>query len=603
MKLIKFLSIAVMLTTLRTLAAPPITQYSIRSQSFNTARHVVGTLNDIHKFDQEKVYGLLTITPEYNRSFNPNNIAHCLFGSAIANKCDAITISGSDVANRGANDWLADYFYLPPDFQSTVKFKPVIDQFLVDLNWYLGLDEWVDGLYFALYTPLTHTRWDLHLHETIGDYGVGQYAAGYFGPAVTTPPISTFSQYASGTQPAAIRQTVAGTNETIALEALNFARMSCTHRVATRFADVRAELGWDMLQEDDWHFGLKIQVAAPCGTRPNGDYLFEPIVGNGRHWEFGAGVTAHVDFWQSEDRDMRATFYFDALAMHMFGARQRRTFDLTNRPFSRYMLAMEFTNTVTGNLQGGGVPATSQFDNVIAPVANLTNMGVSVSIPVQADILAMFNLSVHGWSWDLGYEFWARSCEDIKLHCNFGNRLQNQSWALKGDAQVFGFIPSDAGSVMPDNSPIALSATESKATINAGVNGTNTVNGNVDNAQLATGDINNVPLKNNVNILTVTPNTQINTSIQPIFLSMADVNPCNTGSSAMTSKVFTHVHYSWLHRTGWVPSLGIGGQAEFAHNSSNGDDCCETTNNNCDDCPRCAASNWALWLKFGIAFE
>jgi hypothetical protein len=587
-----------MFTSLSTLAAPPIPQYSIRSQSFNTARHVVGTLNDIHKFDQEKVYGLLTITPEYSRSFNPKNIVECLFGSTIANNCSTVAISGSQVTNRGANDWLADYFYLPTDFQSTVKFKPVIDHFLVDLNWYIGLDEWVYGLYFVIYTPLTHTRWDLHLDETIGEYGTAQYPAGYFGPATTAANFSTFTQYASGTQPTVIRQTVAGRNVTVALQGLNHAKMSCNHRVTTRFADLRAELGWDILQEDDWHFGLKADVAAPIGTRPNGDYLFEPIAGNGHHWEFGAGITAHVDFWQSEDRNTRATFYFDGIVTHMFGGRQRRTFDLTNRPFSRYMLAIRLKDTIDDNLQGNGITPSAQFDNEIAPVANLTNINVSVSIPVQTDILAMFNLTVHGWSWDIGYEFWARSCEDITLKCNFGNILQTQSWALKGDARMFGFIAANAVSVLPVNTPIALSATQSQATIHAGLNGVNTVNANIDNPQLATGDTNNVQLKNNVGILIATPNTQINTSIEPVLLTINDVNPCDSRTSGMTSKVFSHLHYSWLHRTDWVPSLGIGGQAEFSHQNSG--DCNDSTKN---ECPRCAVSNWALWVKFGIAFE
>ena len=52
----------------------------------------------------------------------------------------SINISGSAIANRGANDWLADYFGLPRDFQSTVIFKPTISNYILDFSFYAGLD-------------------------------------------------------------------------------------------------------------------------------------------------------------------------------------------------------------------------------------------------------------------------------------------------------------------------------------------------------------------------------------------------------------------------------------------------------------------------------
>lgn len=39
-------------------------------------------------------------------------------------------------------DWLADYFGLPRDCQSTVSFKPSISNFILDYSFYLGLDSW-----------------------------------------------------------------------------------------------------------------------------------------------------------------------------------------------------------------------------------------------------------------------------------------------------------------------------------------------------------------------------------------------------------------------------------------------------------------------------
>jgi hypothetical protein len=43
-------------------------------------------------------------------------------------------------------DWLADYFGLPCDYQSTVSFKPSISNVILDYSFYLGLYSWA-------YTP------------------------------------------------------------------------------------------------------------------------------------------------------------------------------------------------------------------------------------------------------------------------------------------------------------------------------------------------------------------------------------------------------------------------------------------------------------------
>ena len=79
------------------------------------------------------------LTPEFTDSFDSASILRCLFGDSF---CDEryIKIEGSRVQGRDANALLADYFYLPTDFQSIIEFQPTIRNFLVDINYYLGLD-------------------------------------------------------------------------------------------------------------------------------------------------------------------------------------------------------------------------------------------------------------------------------------------------------------------------------------------------------------------------------------------------------------------------------------------------------------------------------
>jgi len=111
--------------------------------------------------------------------------------------------------------------------------------------------------------------------------------------------------------------------------------------------------------------------------------FFEPIVGQGKHWELGGGLDARWVWWRSCDEDKDFTVYLDANVAHLFKARQCRTFDLCNKPLSRYMLAMKFTNSVSSLLAGdtaaAAVAPKYQCAKEFTPVANITTLPVDVS--------------------------------------------------------------------------------------------------------------------------------------------------------------------------------------------------------------------------------
>ena len=267
---------------------------------------------------------------------------------------------------------------------------------------------------------------------------------------------------------------------------------------------------------------------APTGNRPTGIFLFEPIIGNGHHWEFGGGFNGHWDFWATEDECTYASFYVDAIVTHLFIATQKRTFDLRGKPFSRYMLTERmdyaYTNTFASNsLNYQGFTQSrpgpnGQFQDEYMPVANITTITVDVGVDVQAELTAFFTVVHNAWSFDVGYNFWARTCDDISLKPNKNPPLP-QSFSLKGDAFVFGLVQGD-----PNNTALELGASESNATIHAGTNlspsgntsfNAGATNPNIDNpvpAQTPT-----TPLVNGVNGL------QINTSVDPIYINIPKI--------------------------------------------------------------------------------
>jgi len=569
------------------------TSFNTRSISRNAARDLAGWANYINKdVSQDTVYGALSVTPEYSHTFNESTITRTLFGdNLIGKKCaQHLKISGSQVNNRGTQDLLADYFYLPSDFESTVQFKPVIDNVIIDFGFYLGLDAWSKGLYFWVHAPFAHTRWDTNINETITNPGIDGTAQGYYAPnaLMRNQLLDSFTAYVNGVTIQDV--------DNVVFEQLKFAKISNERLIKSRMAEIRTGIGWNFIDNKNYHCGFNGQLAAPTGLRPDAEYLFEPIVGNGHFWELGMGASGHYTFWRNQEETAHCLFYVDMNLTHLFRTRQARSFDLiTGGTLSRYMLAMKMKSPAT-NLQGtpdNNIPS-AQFDNTLIPLANITTLDVEVSIAIQADIVLMFNATKNNFSFDLGYNYWGRSADNISLRQN--ESFDEKTFAVKGDVHLFGFLPNETTSV-------ALSATQDKATIHTGNNSTAAnpaTNQNIDFAQAARTNPTLPDLPQNLlyaQNLTDTSTNIINTSVPPVFITRNDLNFKGAQTSGSSNKLFTHVSYTWDEKTEWQPYLGIGCQAEWNHKNKR--DC-----KPCDqNVPQSSASEWGVWVKTGATFN
>ena len=594
------IALSVALTTPAHAEQHVATSFNTRSISRNAARDLAGWTNYINKDSSpDTVYGAISITPEYNHTFSGHNITRTLFGdNLIGSGCSQhLKISGSQVNMRSPQDLLADYFYLPSDFESTVQFQPTIDNVIIDFGFYLGLDAWAKGVYFCLHAPFAHTRWDININENIIEPGINGSMAGYFTPdgLPRNELLDSFTSFVNG-------KSIANT-ENITFQELKFAQMSCERLIKTRMAEVRTVVGWNFFAEKNYHVGFNGQIAWPTGLRPDALFLFEPLVGNGHFWELGFGLNGHYNFWCSEDEASHWSFYIDVNLTHLFRTRQARSFDLTkNGTLSRYMLAMEMTSPAV-NLQGAsGTVPSAQFNNDYLPVANITTLDVEVSVALQADIVLMLNATTRNWSFDFGYNYWGRSPDNITLRQN--ESFAEKTFAVKGDAHEFGYVPNST-------TFSALSATQDTATVHSGNNlparGTTddvvinnaAKNPNIDFPQAA---LNKPAVGPGVNLLyapnlALDPANFINTSVPPIFITRNDLNFEGTQTRGSSNKLFGHLSYTWNDKVEWQPYLGFGFEAEWGSKTKG--DC-----NPCDDHnPQSCTSQWGVWVKTGATFN
>lgn len=557
---------------------------ALRSQSNNLARAL---------YERRITSGNYVTTPKelgltvmYQRLRDNTSLNHCLFGNDLV--CNnSILIQGSHF-NNGARDqraWLADYFGLPTDFSGTVSFNPTVKNIIAELGgWYTCQN---NGFFIDFQLPIVRTHTQLNACETVKAPADLGYIDGYFTPDAVDPInlLSSAEQFFE-------QELVPNLGGDILFHPLHAGKWLFSHsncrdtQKQTRLSDVIVRMGYDALVTDCGSLRAYARVSAPAGNKPDGVFLFEPVVGNGGLWGLGAGVSAERALWDWHTCDAATYFFLDAYAQHLFKSKQKRTFDLVGKPNSRYMLAQKLGTVRQDPSLSGASDAGVEFQNEYAPVANLTYGCVNVSVAVEGEINARLVGFWRSWQVALGYNFWGRSAEKICYAAK--PALHDGGWALKGDAQVIGYR-------ITDNDPVRLAAVQD-ADIHRG---TNNFPAGIDGVEPEQnpGLVNRVAATTGAGIEVVAlPFAilgQTNTSNPAPTLDVCDV--ALRGTSGIANSIFGYIAYAPTG-TCWCvePRVELGGQAEF------GSSCGSNRSSSCSQ--RCALSTWGVWVTLGAGF-
>jgi len=456
-----------------------------RSQGLDAPRDMVGTYRFMHKYDSpQSFYGAWNITPQFMHSYKDDRIAEYFFGT------DCLHIAGSKIEDRSANSIMADYFGLSPSFESNVCMNPTIANFVGDIGW---SGQW-KRLWASIHIPLTWTRWNFELCEAICNNDTYiPFPERYMYSTELNAPINSFTR---ALQPGVIYGDVK--------QGLLHGVVGCPQ---TKFgvADIRANIGYDIWLREHGHAGFYIHAAAPTGTRSKAQYLFEPVIGNGHHWEFGLGFEGKVMIWEC-DGDQELSLFFDGKLTHLFKSRQCRSFDFKcNCPLSRYMLVKTFED--------------AEYTRELIPAINITTLPCEVSVDAQLDIVAMVGYTYRGFEFDVGYNAWIRTREKLNL-CG---DIESNKYGFKGIQDVV----YETGN--PSN------VTQSCATLHG-------------------------------NELTTENQTLFADAESPHYINTCDLDIYSAAAHrAFTNKLFMYLGYTWNieDETRVKPFLGLGTSVEF----------------------------------------
>ena len=290
----------------------------------------------------------------------------------------------------------------------------------------------------------------------------------------------------------------------VPLKYARWAGCNCSPLTKNGVADWRFTFGYNAYMSEKFHVGFGVTGAAPTGNRPNGEFFFEPMIGNGKHWEFGAGFSGRALLWEA-DGIQEFSLFADLNLTHLFKSCQRRSFDFCFNGFgSRFILLKQFDTA--GNYTG-----------TILPAINVTSLCCDVSVAIQFELLAMFGYTYKGFEFDIGYNGWIRSHEKICLK----DCIPDRTYALKGIQDVASLI------------------------------------GGLNDLTQSTATLHGNPLDDQG--LVVDPDS-------PIFISTCDLDLESAASPlVITHKLFFHIGYGWQESSDdwFVPFIGLGSSIEF----------------------------------------
>ncbi|MCK4517729.1 hypothetical protein KAT92_03065, partial [Candidatus Babeliales bacterium] len=276
---------------------------------------------------------------------------------------------------------LADKIMLRPDHES----------YGLRLDYHQKLDNFIKGLFFKVTMPIVHAKTSLGYSSTAATPNKQLLAKG----GTLSGASKSLTDFLTGN--------VANTDAHDKQGALTKMKWHNSNS-ETGIADIDVTLGYNFLYKNDRHANVNIGLTIPTGNDPDGNFLWEAVVGNGGHWALGAGVDAGFQIWKDEDKSL--DILFAANYRYLFESDEKRCPDFTptttsgntHKMFSRYILGGKLN-------QAGGT--------ALVPLANLITRDFDVTPGSQFDGMIDLAFNWGNWTFDLGYNLFAKEQEDI----------------------------------------------------------------------------------------------------------------------------------------------------------------------------------------------
>ena len=326
---------------------------------------------------QGNVGGILQIMPMYRKTLSSGKRVRKAARYFFINEKSTLVVKGENAPQSSKlRDVRAEWFELPATFDGTINIKPKQQQFGVWIEYQQNLKRftdwhWLESLWFDIALPIQHVKNDLQFSED-------------FITAGTTP------------GPTNMREAFVRDN-------LKFGKIGpAKSRVSV--AELSIKFGRHFLVRDGFEIDLYSQFIIPTNGPQKPNFLFDPFLGNNRHFGWGSGVNFQLPLNDCIDSYVFA-FFFEIENIMLIRTEQKRIIEIKNKPWSRYLLLHKKDGTMN------------------IPAANVLTRNVTVEPFNYVDLSG-------GWRWynncfeaEIGYSLWMHGSEELTLSDSFSEEF------------------------------------------------------------------------------------------------------------------------------------------------------------------------------------
>jgi hypothetical protein len=337
------------------------------------------------------------------------------------------------------------------------------------------------------------------------------------------------------------------------LRPLSYNKISWCPLKRTDLAEIIVRLGRNLIANDRTFLSVFARASFQTGNKSRPEYLFSPIVGNGKFFELGVGTQGQYRFTHL-DNLTDVTLLWDGSFEHLFQTKQLRTFDLCQQGrLSRYLLLKRINKT------------TLAYADELIEASYVTTFPVLVSRGIQGDLDLKLSIKHKGFIQTFGYALWGTTAEHLcpqfdQPTCPTGGNI----YGIKGTSGAYNYVTFLTTATVLEG----LNATENGSTISTA--------GIIDNP---------LPLPNTTTYNNVSGGTVIDPSIlavasnTPLIIACGSLDIDSAKSPAQLTHAFiAETGYTWqgFHTQ---PAVLVGASIETA------------TNNPAE------LHQWSVWLK------
>ena len=356
------LTVAMLLSAIQLSATTSGQSYFLPRAQNGTAVDTLGWSPFINKYDADAMYFDFKVQTEWRQTFASKKLGEYL----CFNDTNSMTWGP---ANTAGTDIFSLNFLLPAGFKSTVEFSPKVQSSITNVGLYVGLDEFVSGLWASALLPIVYTKWKTGLNETVATVvPAAGFAAGEVQAAAlaATPYANVVAAYKG--------------DKTAATSVVwSYGKIDGSQD-ETKLGDVAVNLGYNFVSKENMYLGLAVRGLFGAGGASKAVYVFEPTVGYGGRMGVGGMIDAGARLWE-KDEDNNLHLYFTGYAVHLFSNKQTRSFDLTAcGTGSRYNLVKKITVLAAA-------PSTySNLDNMINIGTQKAKIGMGVAYEMNLQL-------------------------------------------------------------------------------------------------------------------------------------------------------------------------------------------------------------------------